>query len=219
VDALFEAIHIVFENIGIAFGDTYWKQISGTGMGISPAPPWATIFFGLFEHGLLQQWAPNLGYYRHFIDDIIGIWIPDPCPNKNVQLWNDFKNEMQQWHGLHWTCESPSLSINFMDLTISVINGHLETTLYKKPQNLYLYRPPHSSHPSGIQRGLIFGQVLRICRLCSNTTDATTCIRNFFNDWLLMATHKQNFFQSFHILSRTLIASSSVYKQTLLNNS
>eukprot|EP00804_Cyclotella_cryptica_P002055 CCRYP_017845-RB/>CCRYP_017845-RB protein AED:0.40 eAED:0.40 QI:0/-1/0/1/-1/0/1/0/129 len=39
-EALIEAIHIVFENNIIAFGDTYWQQISGTGMGISPAPPW-----------------------------------------------------------------------------------------------------------------------------------------------------------------------------------
>ena len=87
---------------------------------------------------------------------------------------------MQQWHGLHWTCESPSLSINFMDLTISVINGCLESTLYEKPQNLYLHLPPHSSHPSGIEWGLIFGQLLRIRCLCSSTTDATTCIRNLF---------------------------------------
>jgi len=38
-DALIEAIHIIFKNNIIAFGDTYWQQISGTGMGISPAPP------------------------------------------------------------------------------------------------------------------------------------------------------------------------------------
>ena len=52
VDALIEAIHIIFENNIIAFGDTYWKQ-TGTDMGISPAQLWATIFFGLFENGLL----------------------------------------------------------------------------------------------------------------------------------------------------------------------
>jgi hypothetical protein len=72
-DALIEAIHIVFENNIVAFGDTYWKQISGTGMGISPAPPWATIYFGLFETGLLNWWATNLMFYRQFIDDVIGI--------------------------------------------------------------------------------------------------------------------------------------------------
>ena len=36
---LIEALQIIFRNNVIQFGDTYWQQISGTGMGISPAPP------------------------------------------------------------------------------------------------------------------------------------------------------------------------------------
>ena len=180
VDALIEAIHIVFKNNIIAFGDTFWKQISGTGMGISPAPPWATIFFGLFETELYQRWFTNLGFYRRFIDDVIGIWTPNPCPITNETLWNAFKHDMQQWHGLHWTFEDLSTSVNFMDLTISITNGRLTTTVYEKPQNLYLYLPPHSSHPRGIETGLIYGQVRRIRRLCSNKDDSDTYIKRLF---------------------------------------
>ena len=36
--ALIEALEIVFQNNIFQFGDTYWKQISGTGMGIALAP-------------------------------------------------------------------------------------------------------------------------------------------------------------------------------------
>ena len=46
-EALIEALHIVFQNNFFKFGDTYWKQVSGTAMGTPPAPPWATIFFTL----------------------------------------------------------------------------------------------------------------------------------------------------------------------------
>lgn len=74
---------------------------------------------------------------------------------------------MSSWFGLEWVCKDPSTSINFMDLTITIVNGRLETTLFEKEQNLYLYIPPHSSHPRGVFTGLIFGQVLRIRRLCS----------------------------------------------------
>jgi hypothetical protein len=179
-DAFMEAIHIVFENNIVAFGNTYWKQVSGTGMGISPAPPWATIYFGLFETELLKRWTTNVMFYCRFIDNVIGIWIPHPCPFTNATLWHDFTTDTQQWHGLQWTCEPPSSSINFMDLTISIIRERLETTLYEKPQNLYLYLPPHSSHPHGIVNGLIFGQVLRIRRLCLNKTSADSCIQIFF---------------------------------------
>eukprot|EP00804_Cyclotella_cryptica_P026747 CCRYP_007965-RE/>CCRYP_007965-RE protein AED:0.31 eAED:0.31 QI:0/-1/0/1/-1/0/1/0/217 len=87
---------------------------------------------------------------------------------------------MQHWHGLEWTCEPLATSVNFMDLTISIAGTRLLTTLYEKPQNLYLYLPPHSSHPRGIETGLIFGQVLRIQRLCSKQEDADAHIKQLF---------------------------------------
>jgi hypothetical protein len=179
-EALIEAIHIVFENNIIAFGDTYWQQTSGTGMGISPAPPWATIFYGLYERSLLAQWGDRIGFYRRFIDDVFGIWISHPCQDTNEQLWREFQMDMQKWHDLEWTCEPLSTSVNFMDLTISIEGTRLSTTLYEKPQNLYLYLPPHSSHPRGIAAGLILGQVLRIRRLCSKQGDADEHIKQFF---------------------------------------
>eukprot|EP00804_Cyclotella_cryptica_P022810 CCRYP_005021-RD/>CCRYP_005021-RD protein AED:0.32 eAED:0.32 QI:0/-1/0/1/-1/0/1/0/340 len=179
-ESLIEAIHIVFENNIIAFGDTYWQQISGTGMGISPAPPWATIFYGLYENSLLDRWRHRIGFYRRFIDDVFGIWITHPCQDTNEKLWNDFQEDMQKWHGLEWTCEPLATSVNFMDLTISIAGACLSTTLYEKPQNLYLYLPPHSSHPRGIETGLIFGQVLRIRCLCSKQEDADAHIKQLF---------------------------------------
>ncbi|KAL7481002.1 hypothetical protein ACHAW6_008047 [Cyclotella cf. meneghiniana] len=95
---------------------------------------------------------------------------------------------MQQWHGLQWTFETPSLSVNFMDLTISVVHECLETTLYGKPQNLYLYLPPHSAHPQRIKTGLIFGPDLHIHCLCSNKDDSDTYIKNLFQ-WLVAHGH------------------------------
>jgi hypothetical protein len=38
-------------------GDSFWKQISGTSMGVCPAPPWATLFFALLESRELPKWA------------------------------------------------------------------------------------------------------------------------------------------------------------------
>ena len=54
--SLIDALHIVFKHNFLKFGDTYWCQKSGTGMGISLVPPWATIFFGLYEEQLLAKW-------------------------------------------------------------------------------------------------------------------------------------------------------------------
>ena len=62
--ALTEALEIVFRNNLIKFGNIYWRQISCMGMGISPAPPWATIFFALHERTIIPQWENNLIYYH-----------------------------------------------------------------------------------------------------------------------------------------------------------
>lgn len=169
---LIDAIKIVFRNNVIQFGDTYWRQISGTGMGISPAPPWATIFYAIHENTFLPLWSQHVTFYKRFIDDVFGIWIPHPSQEQNTIIWHSFQQTMQQWHGLQWEFTPLSTTCNFMDLTVTITpSGHLSTTLYEKPQNLYLYIPPHSAHPSGMLSGLIHGNILRIHRLCSSPDD------------------------------------------------
>ncbi len=129
-ETLIAALHLIFENNYFKFGDTYWLQKSGTGMGISPAPPWATIFFGLYENVLLPRWAERVSFYKRFIDDVLGVWLCHPCPSQDRLLWNDFCNDMQQWHGLVWDCEAPSTSVDFMDLSISIVGNRVKTTIY-----------------------------------------------------------------------------------------
>ena len=128
---------------------------------------------------MVPKWARYVSFYKCFIDDVIGVWLCDPCPVKNDEMWQAFKQDMQSWHGLEWEISEPSTSINFMDLTISIEGDRLSTTLFEKAQNLYLYIPPHSAHPHGVATGLIFGQVLRVRRLCSKKADADSKIRQF----------------------------------------
>ena len=100
--------------------------------------------------------------------------------------------EMQQWHGLEWEFSTLTPTCNFMDITITINGeGRLETSIFEKPQNLFLYLPPHSSHPKGIKTGLILGKVLRIYRLCSRTEDANKKIKEFFQQ-LLARGHQQS---------------------------
>jgi hypothetical protein len=69
---------------------------------------------------------------------------------------------------------------------------NLETTLFEKAMNLYLYIPPHSAHPRGVFTGLIFGQILRICRLCSKKRDADNKIMEFFHRLLARGHTREN---------------------------
>eukprot|EP00804_Cyclotella_cryptica_P027317 CCRYP_019633-RA/>CCRYP_019633-RA protein AED:0.29 eAED:0.29 QI:0/-1/0/1/-1/0/1/0/190 len=159
-DSLTKALDIVFKNNILQFGDTFWRQVSGTGMGIAPVPPWATIYCAIHENRVLPRWSAHVLFYRCFIDYIIGIWKCDVCPERNNALWTSFQSDMQQWHGLEWEFSPLSQTCNYMDLTLT-INGHsIHSTLSEKPQNLYLYLPPHSSHPKGPLQSLIFGNIL-----------------------------------------------------------
>ena len=177
--ALTEALDLVFNNNILQFGDTYWRQISGTGMGIAPAPPWATIYYAIHENRVLPRWSSNVIFYRRFIDDIIGIWACNECAEHDNALWTQFKSEMQQWHGLEWEFSPLSESCNYMDLRLTISGHAIHSTLFEKAQNLYLYLPPHSSHPRGPLQSLIFGNILRIHRLCSTPEEIAKHIRAF----------------------------------------
>jgi hypothetical protein len=118
-------------------------------------------------------------FYKRFIDDILGIWLCDPDPAKDQENWTAFQAAWQTWHGLEWEFSEQSTSVNFMDLTITIKDRRLHTTVFAKKENLYLYLPPHSSHPNGCFTGLVLGMVLRFRRLCTDQSDADHKIEEF----------------------------------------
>ena len=71
--ALMDALCLLMTNNVFQFGDTYWLQKVGTAMGAPPAPPWATIFFGIHKETVLAQFGDKLQLYYFFINDVLGI--------------------------------------------------------------------------------------------------------------------------------------------------
>ena len=181
LNALIEALTIVMQNNVVQFGDTHWLQLSGAAMGTPPAPPYATLFYAIFEDTLIEEFGENLFYYRRFIDDILGIWIPSQTPVDDTLAWNRFKHRLSDFHDLTWETEERSSSTIFMDLTITIHDSKIATSLYSKPLNLYLYLPPQSSHPPGVLSGLISGMIFRIYTLCSDPNDVRIRLQDFWN--------------------------------------
>ena len=72
-NTLIAALEIVMQNSIFQFGDLFYKQLTGTAMGTPPAPPWATIFYGIHEIVILDEFKDYIFIYKRFIDDIIGI--------------------------------------------------------------------------------------------------------------------------------------------------
>ena len=65
-------------------------------------------------------------------------------------------------------------------MKIWIKNKKLLTSLYTKPLNLHLFIPPHSCHPPGVFKGLIFGHIQRIFILCSRNFDILKELDLFF---------------------------------------
>jgi hypothetical protein len=126
------------------------------------------------------------------LDDILSIWLAHPDPATDAKLWQDFKDEINDFHGLEWTfTERTKTDVVFMDMSLSIERDKIVSTIYEKTLALYLYIPPHSAHPPGVLAGLIMGNTLRIHQLCTNDADIEEKLDTFF-DRLLNRGHQQS---------------------------
>jgi hypothetical protein len=112
-------------------------------LGTPAACTYATISYGEFENSTIL----TILYYRRYIDNIIGIWLP-PKTNKDT-TWTSFKNTLNNWGSLKWTIENPSLKTTFLDLNLSIQNSRIVTTTFQKRSQPHLYIPPTSAQPPG----------------------------------------------------------------------
>ena len=92
---------------------------------------------------------------------------------------------IRNFHGLEWTFTPLARSdVAFMDMSLSIENDRVESTLYEKKLALYLYIPPNSAHPPGVTAGLVMGNVLRIMQLCTKKQDIQSRLDDFLGRML-----------------------------------
>jgi hypothetical protein len=77
VTLFLKILETVMKNNIFSFSDTFWLQLSGTAMGTPAACAYATITYGNFENTeILTEFHLQIPFYRRYIDDILGVWIP-----------------------------------------------------------------------------------------------------------------------------------------------
>jgi len=153
-----QILEIVMKNNVFAFKNTTWLQLSGTAMGTPTACAYATISFGHHKNSkILPRFSKYLLYYKRYIDDIFGIWLPPTANQDNT--WLEFKIALNDWGNLEWIIENPTKKTIFLDLNIELLKSRITTSTFQKSLNLYLYIPPNSAHPPSCLKGLISGEV------------------------------------------------------------
>ena len=76
-------------------------------MGAPCACAYATITFGHYENcNILSEFAQHIIYYRRYINDISGIWIPPDTQQEAT--WQSFEKKLNNRGSLEWIIIKPS---------------------------------------------------------------------------------------------------------------
>ncbi|CAN7947414.1 unnamed protein product, partial [Ixodes hexagonus] len=165
------------------FDDNHYLQINGTAMGTKMAPNYANVFMGDLEDKFLKQRKKTPLLYKRYIDDIFMIWQHDLTDLHN------FITDFNQFHPtIKFTSTYSVSTINFLDVSVKLVDGVLSTTLYRKPTDSQQYLSFKSSHPRHCKTAIPYSQALRCRRICSNDDDLNKNLEQ-----LKQAFHKRDY--------------------------
>lgn len=168
-NSLKEATRFILSNAYVEFNGKIYKQNKGMPMGTNAAVSLANLYMHHWvesKEGIKTWMDLHIPFYRRFIDDIFFIW------TGTLRDLENFHMILNQSHpGIKLTMTHSTVSVNFLDLTISTKADKLTATIYQKELNQYLYIPPFSNHSPATIRGFIKGEFTRYARLCSEAMD------------------------------------------------
>ncbi|XP_048698400.2 uncharacterized protein LOC125633326 [Caretta caretta] len=161
------------------FEDNVYLQISGTATGTRMAPPYANIFMADLEQRFLSSCPLMPLLYLRYIDDIFIIWI------HGKEALEEFHHDFNNFHPtINLSLDQSTQEIHFLDTTVLISDGHINTTLYRKPTDHYSYLHASSFHTDHITRSIVYSQALRYNRICSYPSDRDKCLQDFYQAFL-----------------------------------
>ena len=136
--SLVELAELVLKNNIFNFNKRTLKQKRGTAIGRKFAPPYSILFMIELEEKILEIVDNKPYLWWRYTDDIFFIW------EHSEEKLRNFIETLNEIHPtIKFTAEWSQKSINFLDVTVSLIDGQIETDLYVKPTDSHQYL--HSS--------------------------------------------------------------------------
>jgi hypothetical protein len=173
IECLVNLARLVLTNNVFRFNETFYLQTQGTAMGTRMAPSYANLFMSVLESDFLdnQPMVPTVWY--RFIDDIFLIW--DHTEEDFLEFFRVLNNHHRT---IKFTMEHSNHEINFLDTTIYIEAGKLQSKLYSKPTDAHLYLRHDSCHPRNTITSIPYSQMLRLQRIHSKPEEAAEAINN-----------------------------------------
>jgi len=158
VDRTCSILHWILTSNYMEFNNEVYLQLSGTAMGTPVAVMYANIVLYEMECNFLPNFTPII--YVRYIDDILVII-------NEVDAYNMVTAFNSQCMNIQLESVTVGLTGTFLDLSLTIKNGLLHTTLYQKSMNKYLYIKPTSQHNRKVLINFIRSEISRYRLYCS----------------------------------------------------
>lgn len=161
------------------FNGDYYIQGNGASMGHPCIPPVANIYLNAIEtetFKIIAVYCSTLGtdpvlfmpkIYVRLMDDIFAVFPSEEAWKLFTDTFNTRRPTIKITHSFS------STSAVFLDIEYyrGSNNNTLETRLYRKPNNAYLYIPYSSMHNPSIHKSRIINERKRCKLICSSNDD------------------------------------------------
>lgn len=180
-DAIVRLTELVLTLNSFEFNDKFFHQISGVAMGTKMGPSYANLFMGHLEERFFLTYNGAVPeFFRRYIDDCVGITTLDPLRLSHfIEALDNFHPSIRFTHAIS------NDHLPFLDINISLKEGHIQTSVHYKETDSHNYLLYSSSHPPACRNSIPFSQLLRLRRLCSDPMDFDVKSRemlDFFRD-------------------------------------
>lgn len=166
---LVQLMNFVLDTNYFLYKGRAYKQKNGIAMGTACAPAVANLYAAYTEGSEMRTWQEQgVLYYGRYIDDIFMV----------------FQGSIQDLEAVLPQITLPNLEINwtyskssvpFLDVDISIRDGQLHTTLFRKGLNRYMYIPFSSGHPLSVKKALVKAERTRMKTICSSNEELSRC--------------------------------------------
>ena len=148
-------------------------------MGTKMAIAFANIFMGRFETEITSQSAIKPLVWKRCIDDIFSLW------NTNRGEITHFIEQASKHHPtIKFLAEVSDTEITVLDTIIYKgvrfeTKSVLDVRTHLEPTETFQYTHFSSCHPTGVKRGFVKGEALRLLRTNSSKTSFEEKIKTF----------------------------------------
>jgi len=73
-------------------------------------------------------------FYKRYLDNILAFLVAYPDPVHNAKLWQEFKDLINDFHGLKWTFTglTKTVVVSFTDMPIAIDGDKIVSIVYEK---------------------------------------------------------------------------------------